>query len=528
MTGESGAGEQAGLRTVWEIAAVALVFAAAAAWPAPDINEAVYLTKARHAADPAWAAGDFFLETPDAHGVFYLLFRPVAAALPLEQTAWMGRLAGWLAVAVGFWHAAAPLVGTTWGRLVAAALFSLALRHTTLAGEWVLGGCEAKVFAWALVLGGVGEWARGRFATAWLLCGAATAWHPIVGGWALVALVLARGAQPWERPLARDALLVAAGLAVAAAGIVPALALSGGADAATRAAAARIYVVERLHHHLLPRTFAEAFVARHLLAVLAWWLLDRLATPSPARRRVAAFTLAALAISTAGLVISLLEPVAPDVTFGLLRFYWFRLADVIVPLALATSAAAVLEDRAACGRASSLPPGLVRAGVTLLVALDVAAQSAHWPLPGRDAPTPRADAKVDAAAWADVCAWVHGHTPAAARFLTPRGSATFTWRTDRPEVVAWKNSPQDAASLVAWRKRITDCFAARDTLVGMEQSTAALGADRVRLVADRYGATHAIVPLDAPRLAEMPGERIYANACYAVYDLGPAAATEPR
>jgi len=143
MTGESDAHTRASWRTVGEIAAIVVMFAAAAAWPTPDVNEAVYLTKARHAADPAWAAGDFFLETPDAHGVFYLLFGPLAATLPLERAAWVGRALGWLAVGIGFWHAVAPVVATTWGRIAAAALFSLALRHTTMAGEWVLGGCEA-------------------------------------------------------------------------------------------------------------------------------------------------------------------------------------------------------------------------------------------------------------------------------------------------------------------------------------------------------------------------------------------------
>jgi len=141
MTGESEPDRGATVRTVLEIAAIGCLFAAAATWPAPDVNEAVYLTKARHAADPAWAAGDFFLETPDAHGVFYLLFGPLAAALPLEQAAWVGRVLGWLAVAIGFRHAIVPLVATAWGRIIAAALFSLALRHTTMAGE----GCSAAV-----------------------------------------------------------------------------------------------------------------------------------------------------------------------------------------------------------------------------------------------------------------------------------------------------------------------------------------------------------------------------------------------
>ena len=500
---------------------VALLFAAAAAWPVPDVNEAVYLTKARHAADPSWAAGDFFLETPDAHDVFYRFFGPLAAALPLDQAAWVGRIAGWVAVAVGFVWAIVPLVSTTWGRLAAAAIFSFALRHTTMAGEWVLGGCEAKVFAWAFVLGGVGEWLRGRFGTAWLLCGAATAWHPVVGGWALVAVVIAWGMR--RTPLAGPgtAIQLGAGLALAAAGVVPAFALTAGADPAMRAEAARIYVVERLHHHLLPRTFSEAFIARHVLAVVVWWIVGRALAPTQARARLTAFTLGALAISLAGLVVSLCEPLAPATVLGLLRFYWFRLADVVVPLALAAAASGLLEDATACRRVIGLTPGVLRAAAGLLLAVDVAAQAWHWPAGGRAIVAARADSKVDASPWADICVWVRGHTPADACFLTPRGSATFTWHTDRREVVSWKNSPQDARSLIEWRRRIMDCFSSTGKLSDMERSTAALGPERVRLVAERYGADHAVVPLDSPRIGEMPGERIHANRTYAVYRIAP-------
>jgi len=527
MAGESDTGTHASLTglLLGETLLVTLVFAAAAAWPTPDVNEAVYLTKARHAADPAWGEGDFFLETPDVHRVFYLVFGPLAAALPLEQAACVGRIVGWLAVAAGFIWAIAPVVTTTSGRLVAAAIFSLALRHTTMAGEWVLGGCEAKVFAWAFVLGGVGEWVRGRFATGWLLCGVAAAWHPIVGGWAMVALVMAWAMRGTSLAGPGTAILCSVGLAIAAAGIVPALALTAGVDRATQAAAAKIYVVERLHHHLLLRTFSEAFIARHILAVLAWWLVSRALVPTQPKARLTAFTLGAIAISLAGVAISLCEPLAPATVLGLLRFYWFRLADVIVPLALAAATAGLLEDTVACRRATGISPTLVRAAVAILLILDVVAQSAHWP--GRSgAPiAPRADAKVDAAGWADICAWVRDNVPTDACFLTPRGSASFIWRTGRREVVSWKNNPQDARSLVEWRQRISDCFSPNGSIADMERSTAALGPERLRVAAERYGADYVVVPLDSPRLAEIPGERLHANAVYAIYRLalrGPA------
>ena len=98
------------LRGMAEVVAITLVFAAAGCWPVPDSNESVYLTKARHAADPTWAAWDFFLETPDAHGLFYLVMGPVAAWLTLDEAAWVGRVLGWLAVAIGFRHAVLPLL----------------------------------------------------------------------------------------------------------------------------------------------------------------------------------------------------------------------------------------------------------------------------------------------------------------------------------------------------------------------------------------------------------------------------------
>jgi hypothetical protein len=517
-----------------ELVAVTAIFAAAGAWPVPDVNETVYLTKARHAAAPEYAAGDFFLETPDAHGVFYLVIGPLAATLPLETAAWVGRIIGWLTLAVGFRHLAIPLITApgvrgSWARVAAAAIFSLALRTTHAAGEWVIGGCEAKVFAWAFVLGGLGELVRGRFAVAWCILGAATAWHPIVGGWAMLAAAAAWAFGPRTGGGLRPAFaapLFAVGLALAAAGVLPAVLLSAGADAATRAEAARIYVVERLHHHLLPRTFPVGFIPRHVLAIAAWWLLDRLAPVSPARAWLTRFTLATLAISLAGLVIAALEPWAPSFAYGLLRYYWFRPADVAVPLALAFAAAAALADDTTCRQLGPLSPRIVRSLAAVLLVADLAFESRHWPLPGRQF-VPRGDSKVEAAAWADICRWAKANLPAGTRVLTPRGAASFTWRTGLPEVVAWKNSPQDATALVEWRRRITDCFSADGTIRSMERSTAALGGRRMREVAERYAARIAIVPLDSPGLTELHFERLHANDRYAVLDLGTVAAVAP-
>ena len=313
--------------------------------------------------------------------------------------------------------------------------------------------------------------------------------------------------------------LVVAGLALAAWGVVPALGLSAGVDGAGRAAANRIYVVDRLYHHLLPWTFPEAMIARHLLAILVGTMMHRLVPATAARTRVTAFRETALSISLVGCAIAAAEPLAPDLAIGLLRFYWFRLADVVVPFTLAASAAALLDDDAACGRALPGRPAFIRGLVVVALVVDLGIQSRHWPLPGRPAVASRADSKVQPDAWADACDWVRDHVPPGSRFLTPRGAASFTWRTGLPEVVAWKNSPQDAASLLEWRRRIVDCFSRDGRLGDMERSTAALGAGRMREVADRYAADHAIVPLDVAGVDALPFERLYANGAYGVFRL---------
>ncbi|MCK4615742.1 MAG: hypothetical protein KAT50_02645, partial [Pirellulales bacterium] len=243
------------LAYVCDLCMVFCLFAAAGAWPTPDVNEAHYLTRARHEFNPSWAEHDFFLNTPEAHGLFALVIGPVAGGFPLWIAAWIGRAVGWIALAVGFIHVARGVLRQRYSRVLAAALFSLGLRYTTAAGEWMIGGCEAKVFAWAGVLFAVGEIVRDRWSSGWIVLGFSTAIHPLVGGWGMIACVVEQCFV--SRKIRLSFLPCLAGIGIAMIGVVPALMLSFGVDQAIRLEANRIYVTERLPHHLLPRAFAS-------------------------------------------------------------------------------------------------------------------------------------------------------------------------------------------------------------------------------------------------------------------------------
>ena len=140
-----------------EIALIFAVFSLQGAWPVPDVNEAYYLGKAIHYWNPEWLPGDFFMETPDAHGVLFHV--RVAFALVAAHGAGVDRARSDLGSA-GLGVAAAEFCGRAAGVVLGAHRGAVRLPDGAcqMAGEWVIGGVEAKGFAYVLVFLGWRRW----------------------------------------------------------------------------------------------------------------------------------------------------------------------------------------------------------------------------------------------------------------------------------------------------------------------------------------------------------------------------------
>ena len=238
--------------------------------PPPDVNETHYLTKARHYWDPSFCPGDEFLDSADPHLIFYWTIGWLAAVAPLATAAWIGRFAAWGLIAWGWLRLGEQLYGdqgdahasrqrelsAALATVTSAALWLALIEYTNFAGEWVVGGVEGKCFAYGFVLCGLAAMLRGAWSRAWIFMGLASAFHVLVGGWSVLA---AAGAWATQRDGTRPALrgmlpgLVAGG-AIACGGLVPAVWLERGVPSETAAEAARIYVFDRLPHHLAPLT----------------------------------------------------------------------------------------------------------------------------------------------------------------------------------------------------------------------------------------------------------------------------------
>ncbi|EGF28982.1 DUF6798 domain-containing protein [Rhodopirellula baltica] len=355
---------------------------------APGVNEAHYFVKAKNFWQPDWCANDLFAASGKAHATYYWLFGWPTRFLSLNATAWAGRLVGWSLLAAGLLRLTRamrmPPMSSVWVMI----LWILGIQHGNLAGEWVIGGIEAKVPAYGLVLFGLAEIVQRRWSRGWIWFGAAAGFHVLTGGWSVVAAAIAfllaeRGPKQWRvsRSTADDRssggyqspgkessqgndvrpLFFSRGLFVGGAlslfGLIPAAAMSWGATDAEQISAARIYAYFRISHHLMPAAFHFDWYIRHSILTIgclvclafAWWQMPiagikrpkESATDSSRSEQAVAFrilgwfAIGAMTISLVGLLIGLLPAIYPDQAAKLLRFYWFRLADAVTPLVFA-------------------------------------------------------------------------------------------------------------------------------------------------------------------------------------------------
>ena len=498
-----------------EILLIFLVFFIHGASPAPEVNEAHYLSKAKHYWNPQWCERDLFCSAADAHQVFYWTFGWLTLWLPLPAVAWIGRLLTWSLLAWAWRRLSVAVVPARFAAVLSAGLFLTLLHRAHLAGEWVVGGVEAKGFAFVFGLLGIEAVVRNRWNRACLWLGAAAAFHVLVGGWLVVAAGLAwlvmRYGTDDKPPVPSPWALLAGGL-LSLPGLIPAIMLMRGVDPSTAAEAARIYVFERLPHHLVPQKFPAYFLARFTVLLMVWIALVWRQPLSGSRRRLTAMVNGSLLIAAAGLAISFATVVWGDQMAPLLRYYWFRTSDVLLPLGLGLMLTAFVVQKV---------NERSRMGVVWLT-LAMLAVGGHLVSILRDRgpePIAPADNKMQTARdWRELCEWASANTPSDAVFLTPRTACSFRWYSNRAEVATWKDIPQDAAGIVAWWKRMCDVHhrTVRGKFAYWQSSLSSAPPEELVRLGNKYNARYLITESSPPLPFELVSPP---NASYAIYRL---------
>jgi hypothetical protein len=467
-----------------------LCFALAGHHP-PDVNESHYLTKAKHFWNPDWCPEDLFLSSSNSHWLFYVCFGWITKWTSLETFAWIGRIGTWLGFAYAWYRLNrilnfAPLISVfTFG------LFFLFNQRFNLAGEWVVGGFEAKSAAYVLLLFALGEILLRRWKWVWLAVGCAAALHPLVGCWALLAsgwvwLVDRRNELQFRlrrsvtgKEWIGDIRLglrsqwgwLATSILLVAFGAYWPLAADWNTDPRVAAVADEVYVNHRLAHHLIFSAFPVGNIARFTTLTIIWWLLAKWCLQNwksytRAFGKIHAFGIASLLISLIGLWLSAISDSSANQgewATRLLKYYWFRLADFAIPFAASLTLGRIVSGWIVDGTQRARQIAAAVAMVLIGAAcVSLVVERFSDPRPVADQRSlPKFPEQPDKARqyhqkWKQVCHWIALQTPREAKFITPFQQQTFKWYSGRTEIVNWKDIPQDAASILQWRQRFDD------------------------------------------------------------------------
>jgi hypothetical protein len=375
-----------------------------------------------------------------------------------------------------------------------------------LAGEWVVQGIEAKSIAYVFIVLTAEALVLSNWKRVWVLLGVASAFHVLVGGWSTVAAAIAwlsRGKPKGELKTMLPALVCGSFFALA--GLVPALSLTWNVDQSVKTQANEIYVYERLPHHLVPQHFTVKSRLRYGTLLTVWFGLTLVGWHDKKSRDLSRFIAGALLINIIGVGLGILVEYDRALAAELLKFYWFRISDVLLPLGVALLACSTI---ARLYHSRPLSTFVLSSVITIVVALYLGPLAWQKSFVGHGSGEGRLERIND---WRATCRWVANNTPKDAVFFTPRRSQTFRWHADRSEVVNWKDIPQDAVGIVEWRQRIADVYR-----LDSENVTECVDSTLLMELAQKYGATHLIAAAQTRLDLEMISP---AGSYYAVYRL---------
>lgn len=459
-----------------EVGLLVLLFFAVGGAPPPGINEAHYLALAKNFWQPGWCVADPFIASSKTHLLFHASFGALTQVASFPTAAWIGRLIGWTLLAVALRGLTRAICDLPYASLVVATIWIAGVQQFNLSGEWVVGGIEAKVPAYAFVLFALRELSLGNWHRIWPWLGIASAFHVLVGGWTVLAALLAYlvvGRQ--DSRLRAQLFPLALGGAIALIGLWPAWLTSQANDPRDASLAAHIYTYWRLPHHLLPSAFTGRAYLMHLalvsLTLGVAWPIRR----EPRFRGLFWVLVGCLGIAACGLAIGLLPKIAPTIAAKLLRYYWFRPTDALTSLTLGLAIvthcrrqAAIRANPTTANSGRAWEWGIWAAAVPIslaIVAIPIfSRRELTLPEAARSGPRNQESAEVQQQAyqdWRDTCAWIQRTMPNDEVLITPRHQQTFKWYAKRAEVVNWKDIPQDAPSMVGWHQRFTQIFPQR-------------------------------------------------------------------
>ncbi|MCC0177989.1 hypothetical protein I4641_13475 [Waterburya agarophytonicola K14] len=422
-------------------------------------NEVDVLPLAKQFVDHDWIANDWYLNLETNYRyLFQIIFGWLIVHLGFLATSIIGRLFCYGLVATGLVLLGQKLgLNLTYLLLATIALTYQGYLQGAIAGEWFVGGLEAKAVAYGLILIAIPLMLSRRYLWMMMLLGLATSFHVLVGGWAFLttlgwlclppkARLLKLGQNIW--------LLFAVYLAASAFAIPPILQQLVASTPPGNISPSFIYVFLRLPHHLNPFAWHPLLWLRLAIYLGIWiWCVSLLKNIADAkgwqpvdyaRLELTEFTLISLVPFVIGIAIAFF-----DSEGSFLQYYPFRFGDTILPLATYLLTACTLQTKFSVKKHRSICFILI--GCILFTQITFFSQSA---IAAQNFPTQQQNVDPQ---WKLMSDWIENNTPQDAVFIShPWYLANFTWMTQRATVVKLKMFPQTKDGIVEYYQRLND------------------------------------------------------------------------
>jgi hypothetical protein len=314
------------------------------------------------------------------------------------------------------------------------------------ASEWLIGGFDTKAFAYIFVILSLAALLSKRLKTAFLFAGFSLTFHMLVGIYhamclGVCLLVFYRAYQPTIKDLIGACVFYLLAGSVGVYGVIDALFIQ---TSEAGSLGWDIYVNKRVPHHLLPYRFPfEIWIKMAIFSVvnmLIVWRVKHLVM-----RQLSAYALLTVGISMIGLLFYFTAS-----NNAIMRFYFFRTSDVMLPLITLMNVCVLLFEWLRQKFESKLT--WIQGAMVVLCALvsvpNIIDLQKTWTFEkGRFLVHTNADLPMSN--------WVKENTSNLSTFITVPNDEFFYLNYERSAYVTWKHSPQKADDLVEWNNRLS-------------------------------------------------------------------------
>lgn len=400
----------------------------------------------------------------------------------------------------------------------------------------MVGGVESKGFAYAFLFFTLGAWMRKEYLWAGAFAGFAISFHPIVGCWSLFAGLFALAVNWFSAkekpettavPLTTCLFSLALLLLCSLPGLIPAMQMLSSVPKEISVAADDIQVYFRLKHHLDPMVFSWlAYSVYGIMTILfigaAWGFKKVDPVRQKEHRLFFWYVMGAFLIAVAGIIVSYRTGKPPEMwqkdfrTF-LLKFYTSRLFDVMMLVAASVTLVRLMSWLISLQTLTHEETNNRKKSRLFLVWLLFAgAMFGAVLLPSIDA-LPRRLQPAQRDAWREACFWIKANSSETAIVLTPRTNWAFRWFAERTDYVSYKDCPQDAPSIIEWKKRFYDMRrwrkrAMKDKLISQKELAALRSSTGVSYILESYKTKEKLGKVDAKIVFKNEYYRVYAIA----------------